>query len=264
MHISRAIAELDRDHSILVLVCDFANIEAAAWLPRNVDMTLLQPSGSPLTLHDRVEVLACLVQAIRPKAVINVNSEACWELFKKKGLALSQITRTYGCAFCRDFSADGRASGYVDTHLRESLPWMSGVISDNASFFDELVAQFGIPTTYRSRFVTLYNPALANSARPDLDRSMLVTYAPAKKLVRPKILWASRLSRQKNIAIVKEIADRCPQFDFDIWGKGELEHSVTRWSQEHANIFYKGSYARFSALPVQDYTIFLYTYFMSI
>jgi len=259
MHIARAIVELDRSHSILILVCDFANTEAVAWLPANVDMALLQPDGCTLSLPERVEVLSYMVQAIRPKSIVNVNSHTCWELFKTRGLALSRLTRTYGCGFCRDYSSDGRASGYTDTHLRDSLPWMSGVISDNASFFDELTRQFGIPDQLHDRFITLYNPAPEKGAYPVSRKSGIGSYQAPKKSVRPKILWASRLSGQKNVGIVKDIAKKCPEFDFDIWGKGEMEHEVLQWFGDRSNVFYKGPYASFDEIPDQDYDIFLYT-----
>lgn len=92
-----------------------------------------------------------LIPALRPKSVLNVNSGACWDSIVQKGAALGKVTNLYACLFCRDYTADGRAAGYADTHFRDSLPFLTKVYFDNAGFMHELADDYGVPESLRAR-----------------------------------------------------------------------------------------------------------------
>lgn len=256
-HLCRAISQLAGRHSVLLLVVDYRRIDGSDWLPDGVDMLILQDSREPLSTSELSESLSYLLQAMRPKAIINVNSEACWQLFKLKAKALSQQMRLFGCAFCRDFSADGRASGYADTHFREPLPWLTGLISDNSQFFDTLSQHFGVPHSFKKKFIVLYNPAPKIKLPPAAQEAR--TLSPGKLKARFKVLWASRIVRQKNIELLKRIVESAPDIHFDIWGRGEQDAAIRQWASALDNVEIKGSYAGFSRLPLREYGAFLYT-----
>lgn len=260
IHLARAISELTCDRSVLIVACDFPDAEAADWLPGGADLIMIQDNDATLPVGERVEVLSYLLQAIRPQVVINVNSETCWELFKRQGRPLSHLMRLYGCAFCRDYSPDDRASGYADTHLRETLTWLSGMISDNTSFCEVLADHFTLPAMLRSRFITLYNPAPSQLAAVADRRSPRAKGSSESTGTRDfTVLWASRLARQKNVDLLKRIVAAAPDICFEIWGRGEDEPKVRELAAQYENAVFRGSYGGFDRLPLRDYDAFLYT-----
>jgi len=96
-----------------------------------------------------------LIMALKPLAVLNVNSLACWEAIKKTGAPLSTMTDIYASLFCRDYTADGRAAGYADTHFRACLPFTRKIYFDNETFARQMVEEYGIPASLQGRIEVL-------------------------------------------------------------------------------------------------------------
>jgi glycosyltransferase involved in cell wall biosynthesis len=260
MHLARAIVELAGKHAVLVLACDYARADALDWLPPGADFEFLQERDESLNPAERTEALFQLIQAIRPKKVFNVNSEACWNLMRTSGAALSHITKLYGCAFCRDFTWDDRPAGYSDSHLRDALPNLSGVILDNASFADFLFTHFGFPAHLKSRFIVLRQPAPlpTSPSKPVKARKDLFdegTNAPFK------VFWASRFARQKNVDLLVKIVKAAPELSFEVWGRGDakLERLLSECAAGAPNLKLMGPFEKFTVLPVNTYDAFLYT-----
>lgn len=260
MHLARAAVEKTGKRSVLVLACDYPRTDAMDWLPQGADFAMLPDTRADLNLAERVEALLLLIQVVRPKRVVNVNSHACWELMRSHGLALSNLTALYGCAFCRDFTSDDRPAGYADTHLRDALPNLAGVILDNAAFADFLFDHFGFPAAMRRKMIVLRQPA------PLVERPKLNGRSQHDLFVNGvdgdfKVFWASRFARQKNVRLLAAIVRAAPDIGFEVWGRGEGEHEqVLRQCAAGApNLVLKGAYDRFGALPVADYGAFLYT-----
>lgn len=257
LHMARAIATLCGKRAVLVVAVDFPRKEALDWLPPGVDFLMLQSEHETCLADESTEAILYLLQALQPRCVINVNSMATWEVFRLYGRGLSRSMRLYGCAFCRDYNQHDLPAGYADTHVRDALPILSGLISDNALFFETLRKHFRIPESLKTRFIALYNPApeaITRAAPQEYAYSFDLT--PEKKF---RVLWASRLTRQKNLDLLQRIASSAPDISIDVWGRGEGEGPLRDCSERTANLTVCGSYGSFSELPVEDYNAFLYT-----
>jgi glycosyltransferase involved in cell wall biosynthesis len=247
----RAAIEKHGQHSTLLLLTDHDRREAEYWLPAGTNIRVISDYDKALSRSDRAKIVEMLITAMRPKAVLNVNSGALWEATAKKGNALSSATDIYAYLFCRDYLPDGRAAGYSDSHFREALPYLKRVYFDNTAFRNELVDQYGAPPSLQTKMTTLRQPM---STEADRDHQG----GPAK---RDAVVWAGRFCEQKNVDLLIEIAKQAHEFSFDVFGYGDdawtgkLEAAAATLS----NLRLMGPFSSTSNLPLEDYNAFLFT-----
>jgi len=259
LNMARAITQNMGTRSVLVVAVDFPRKDAIDWLPSGVDFLSLQDDEVTLSVADTSAALLYLLLSLRPVSVVNVNSMACWEVYRQHGRALSQLMRIYGCAFCRDYNEDDFPCGYADTHVRDTLASLTGLISDNRSFFSTISSHFGFPDDVWSKFIPIYNPP------PDLtDRSFRFTRDDINVAHDKEdfiVLWASRYTRQKNIPLLRKIVAATPEIIYEVWGRGDSEVLLREAANEYKNLRVMGPYSSFKALPIGRYSAFLYTSF---
>ncbi|PTB17473.1 hypothetical protein C9I57_27685 [Trinickia symbiotica] len=160
VNIVRAAIETYGAGSTLLVLPDCDVTQALDWLPSGVRVLCFSHFEPSLTHAERVQVVVSLVYAMRPKALINVNSAACWDAIATKGGALSHITRLFACLFCSDYGSDGRPGGYADRYLRDTLTHLTRVYSDNATFVHQLIRGYGIPSCWHAKFAVFHQPPL--------------------------------------------------------------------------------------------------------
>ncbi len=238
--------------STLIVLTDYDRTDAIDWLPVGSHIRVLSDYEADLPQEHRTVIVELLIRCIRPKAVLNVNSRACWDAIVTKGGALSKATDIYACLFCRDYTANGIAAGYSDTHFRAGVVFLKKAYFDNTAFLHQLADDFGLPLSVRSKLVTLYQPILN---APALARPKLMNKQ------RPQVIWAGRFSKQKNVDILIQIAELATDFDFDIYGYGDSQYVAklekATWSVR--NLRLKGKFASISELPLSKYDVLLYT-----
>ena len=101
-------------------------------------------------------------------------------------------------------------------------------------------------------------------------RSPLGSALPRKG--RPRILWASRVSRVKFPEILPQIARLLPECDIHAFGAREIgykfpavknllipEHDLGNRLQWAPNLYWRGPYKKFGALPIEQFSAMLYT-----
>ena len=252
VHAIRALAEQRGAEAILLVVTDCDNVEAQAWLPSGVEVRILSSFGTGLDLEERTRLIELLIQALRPHSLFQVNSRACWDAIKRRGQALSKMTRLFAAVFCRDYTADGAPIGYADTHFRDCLPFLERVYLDNETFARELIARFGIPSSMRSKLLVVKQP-IRSAAPPAASRSV-------KEQRRFCVFWAGRFSRQKNIDLLIEIVS-LSQFSFEVWGWGEKaeQDRLNRFAATRPNLVIRGLYPTYASLPLGECDALLYT-----
>lgn len=252
-HAIRAMAQTRGPQSVLVILADHNRQEALHLLPRNITCLSFSQIDYEMSHLERVDLIDVLIRNLQPDVILNVNSHACWEAMKCRGLQLANFTRLYAMLFCPDFSESGRRSGYSDLYLRHCLPVLSGVYFDNQSYIEELVKQFGIPKALQDRLVALHQPTPGSIGRTRNRRS--------KSAPPLQVLWAGRFTKQKNVDLLIRIAEQAPQFSFHIWGRGDhvLELRLKGLSQRCSHVSFHGPFEQFDALPLSDYDALLYT-----
>ncbi|MBU9227188.1 glycosyltransferase [Burkholderia multivorans] len=250
-NVVRASIQKNGIDSTLIVLTDYDRSDAIDWLPAGTHLRIFSEIEPSLTRADRVQLVESLILALRPKSVMNVNSAACWDAIAKKGGALGKLTELYACLFCRDYTPDGRAAGYADTHFRDCIPYLTKVYFDNAGFMDELAVDYGIPAGMRSKLVTLHQP-VGNVA--------VGTYKGGPQGDN-RVMWAGRFCKQKNVDLLIEIVRRAPEFHFDVYGYGDDAY-VTKLAEAErvlGNLTVKGPFSSTASLPVNHYNAFLYT-----
>ncbi|MPW20604.1 hypothetical protein GCT13_27920 [Paraburkholderia sp. CNPSo 3157] len=112
--------------------------------------------GEPLTRMDRASIVEKLILAVRPKAVLNVDSAACWDAIVRKGGALQLATDMYAYLHRVDRCTDSRSvDDFAHTHFREGLPFLRKVYFETLDFQEALTLEYGLPPSLMSRIVHL-------------------------------------------------------------------------------------------------------------
>jgi glycosyltransferase involved in cell wall biosynthesis len=252
VHATRALAERHGADAVLLLLTDSDELEAQSWLTPGIEVRVLSSFEPGLDREERTHLVELLIRALRPRSVFQVNSRACWDAIRRRGAALSKMTRLFAAAFCRDYTDDGLPVGYADTHLRDCLPFLERVYLDNATFAEELIARFSIPPSMQSKLHVVKQP-VTTSAAPGASRTLKEPHSFT-------VLWAGRFAKQKNIDLLMEIVSLSP-FSFEVWGWGEKaeQERLESFASTVPNLIVRGSYPSYSSLPVQDYDALLYT-----
>jgi glycosyltransferase involved in cell wall biosynthesis len=250
---ARSVIERYGARSVLVVVADYDRLDSIDWLPAYADVLVLSDFGPELGKEERTEVVKMLIFSLAPGNVLNVNSFACWEVFRKWGKALGQTCDLYAALFCSDFSEDGIPGGYADTHFRACLPVLTKVYIDNETFLEQLAKKHDLPQSQREKLTFLPQPI-----SPAIRRSTFVNEFSSQRM---PVMWAGRFCRQKNINLLLEIIRNMPDVQFDIYGDGEEVWKLKLEDAERlsSNISLKGSFTGIDALPTNQYTAFLYT-----
>ena len=252
MNAARAAIEQHGPAATLVVVTDHDRLEAADWLPLAAEIRVISDYAPNLSHEDRVRIVEMLILSMRPRAVLNVNSRACWDAIQHKGLALSQFTRLYGALFCRDYSEDSRAAGYSDTHFRTCLPNYTKVYFDNKAFRRELIQDYGLPASIQERLSVAYAPPMDGLRSRGFRRGDTGGRLP--------VLWAGRFCRQKNIDLLIEIAQKAPHLQFDVYGGGDAAYTSQLMQAEHRlpNLSLRG-FPSLEGISTDLYGAFLFT-----
>jgi glycosyltransferase involved in cell wall biosynthesis len=247
----KAAIEVHGKDSTLVVLADYDRADAVDWLPDGAHTRILSEFGPTLNRSDRVFIIELLIRTIRPKAVLNVNSGACWDAIVQRGGGLSRVTDLYACLFCRDFAPDGRAAGYADSHFRDGLKYLKKVYFDNERFLLELTADYGVPQPLRARLSTLHQPIDSHAG----------TKHSGGPTPRNQVMWAGRFCAQKNVDLLIEIAEKAASLTFDIYGYGDDVYmgKLQDAAERLPNVLLKGGFSATSKLPINNYNAFLYT-----
>lgn len=251
VNIIRAAIEKHGSNKVLLVLADYDNKDSIDWLPDTTQWIAFSDFGL-LTHEDREKLIESLVFALQPTSVINVNSYACWDVFSKKGKALSQHSNLFVYLFCHDYDSEGKAAGYAATHFYDALPYLTKVYFDNATFLKKLCHEYNLSEEMQKKLVVLRQPTPQNIELKDYEFSEKTPFP---------ILWAGRFCKQKNIDILLDIARLSPEFKFDIFGKGEKTYQLKleMFQSKVNNFSVKGEYSSFEDLPIQNYGALLFT-----
>jgi glycosyltransferase involved in cell wall biosynthesis len=132
--------------------------------------------------------------------------------------------------------------------ISDTAESLTRVISDHRANLEHLDVRIDLPGVSRA---TLYAacPVAPNLIGLDLTKK--------------KLLWASRLDRQKRPDLLLKIAARlrreAPELRIDLFGSAVLDAFDPAAFGGCPNIAYHGRFDKFEALPLADYDAFLYT-----
>jgi glycosyltransferase involved in cell wall biosynthesis len=226
---------------VLVLATEAGDSPWASRLPVGVRFL---PAGAELAALDftsRQHVLARLLMEWRPQTLHIIHSPAAWEAVRAFGRAIANGTRIYASAFCDDITPEGERVSAARTHARDCAPVLSGLLTDCQYYADVLKRDTGIAG---ERVHVVYLP---------VDPPEGPLWEPPAGP--PTVLWAGRPD------ILAAIAERLPEFTFDVYGTQVLDTAPDTIARLAAlpNVKLQGRYEGFDALPWRRCHAFLYT-----
>lgn len=202
---------------------------------------------------DRVarQSLAWMLLRLRPATIHVMNSWLGWEMLASDGHRLRAGSETFASLFWYGPSDRSELRGYASEYLRrvERSGGVSLFITDNTVFPQRLGHDYGIAA---DRFHCVWHPT-----------SFIADAVPAAPAGMSTILWASRFAPEKRLDLLVEVARRCPDLRFMVFGSfDEADPSLSAHHSElqaMAHVVMGGPFDDFGALPLSECTGFLYT-----
>lgn len=234
---------------VCVVSTDRGDTASMKWFPDGVTLQVMQPTREGrLDEDDLGKLVADLLMAGRPRAVLNINSRAGWLAYSRYGRQLSQHTRLMATQFCRDFHDYGGFGGYGDEFLRDCMDNLSLVMLDNDRYKQDLVTSLGLLEQDADKMHVVYQPS--NIQPSQLDMTPRNTN---------NVLWLGRIADQKRPDLLADVARLMPEREFHVFGGPTDATTVRRYGLDSPNIVLHGPVANVEQLNPLDYGALLFT-----
>ena len=217
-HAICAVHERHGAEKLLVVATDGTRAETASSPAPEVHCRALPDYAADLAPSDRDQMVSWLIRALKPKSILNVNSEVCWEVFKTQGRALSTFCDLYAALPGGDCTEYRAAIGFAEEYFRYTLAALKGVYLDNWSSYDALVATLGIMPSLRGRLRIVYQPA------PVASQLTSVGGASGRRIA---VMASSPLCTPEDVRLLRDTAKLDSDFAFDFYRSGRSLHFPT-------------------------------------
>lgn len=231
---------------IVVLLTFVSDPDWSELLPRDVVIIEYGKLFSRYIDHFKeIDILYQVLTLLRPKMIHVKASEIGWNLFTKYGARLSQFSRLFCSLYCIDYTRDHAPTSFAYSHLPWTYNYLTKIFSDNQALKNHLHQTYGY-----QKIEVLKFPSRVKALEPKVN---------FKKGGNLKILWASRLSRQKNIPWLYMIAKSMPRDEFHVYGEYSERLPLIKQLFELKNVVYHGGFDGLDSVPTEQYDLFLYT-----
>lgn len=215
-------------------------------LTQDIDFINLYEIFNGIDIDTQHRLLATLLTQNDIKRIIIGNSQLAYDFVSRYQTLIRTLGVAIYCfAFGEEFDDEGRLWGHIHTGIPKIYPVVHRVITDNKNTVNKLNHEYGFD---RSKFRVHYQPTLAP------------IQATTNNNNRPlKILWASRVCKQKRPDLLKAISNKLDSNLYTIDAFGQLEEGLTENYFADSQVNYKGPFNGSDSLPTNDYDVFLYT-----
>jgi len=215
-------------------------------LPTNITFVHLFKIMEGLDYATQHRLLATFVTQNDIKRIIIGNSQLAYDFVSNyQSLILNLGITIYCFAFGEEFDDEGRLWGHIHTGIPRIYPVITRVITDNENTVNKLEKEYAFD---RSKFRVHYQPT-----------DVLVQSSVHNSHTKTRVLWASRVCKQKRPDILKSVSTQLGTENFIVDAYGELEEGLTKHYFDDSNVHYKGSFNGISSIPTNEYDIYLYT-----
>lgn len=246
---------LNETEKVLILRTDQSEWSCPHWFPKCVVTVDLSRHLSFLDERTRTRILYELTRKIGPKAIFNVNSRICFEMYVRYGSRAKLFSDIYAYYFCSDRDEEGVEVGYPVRYFGQIIEHLRGAFVDNASLVNTLVQRFSLPEEISRKVKVAYTPMMSKASRDSFAEKQVES---SGRRINPVLLWAGRFDRQKRFDILIEIARRFPQVTFKCWGKPVLD-SLPDLSKVPENVEIFPPFKNLDELPLNESDGWLYT-----
>lgn len=200
------------------------------------------------SIHEPESVLARLLIQLAPARIHIINSPLAWRTVAMFGKAIRQQSRIFASLYCDERDEHGRHTGLAQTYLPAAVHSLDAVISDNTATPLVWQRMLGVPPA-------LFHAVHFPGPMPSQSSSTAATTPH-----RNRLLWASRLDRQKRPELLLELASSMQDFHWDIHGmpstiNGHILKALNRLS----NVTLHGSYEQFHDIVRAEHLAYVYT-----
>lgn len=249
----RVMRDLHPNWHIAVIATDDTESSWANRLPREVDFIPFGQICARANLPNdlQLQLFARLIIQMKCRRLHIIQSSLAFEFARKyKTLIVNNNYTVYACAFCEDIDQEGRYVGHIHSGLPGAYPILKNILTDNKAIINQLTNEYGYD---ENKFITHYQPS---EVKP-VDKLVSRVRTPNSPY---RILWASRIAKQKRPDIILEIAKKVDSSRFSIDVYGNLQDGFSaRFFDNIKNLHYKGGFNGVESLPLNEYDAFIYT-----
>lgn len=253
LHILNSIYEQFPDTKLLVISGEYCDehklLEKLPPMSDFVDLHSL--SGGYDAIIDNVTIR--LIEAVACNARIHIKPSRFTHRFINNHINLLNNNKKIYYRFCDEhfiFEDEIWRHGGAFNFLSDNIDKIDVIISDHKNLIENDKTKFSV---FEDKFKTIYI---------DCSEIPLVWKNTSLKPNRNKIIWASRVSKQKQPELLTEIANelntRNINIDIDCYGAFDTDVDKSIFNNS-SNIKYKGSFSNFHSIDPNDYFCFLYT-----
>ncbi len=215
-------------------------------LSESIDFVNMHSIFNELDSSTQHRLLATFVVQNNIERIVICNAQLAYEFVEQYKVLLSSRNVTIYCfAFGEEFDDEGRLWGHIHTGIPRVYQSLYRIITDNHTTVAKLSHEYAFNP---NRFAVHYQPTDLTIHEP--------VVRDGKTL---KILWASRVCKQKRPDILKRVSMQLDKNRYEVDAYGQLEEGLTEAYFADSQVSYKGAFDGISTLPVSDYDIFLYT-----
>lgn len=226
LNLSRALRQLRPDQSVALLITDRKLVSERMVIPEGVLLVVFDDYlGEDRSYSRKQALLRELLIAVRPERFHNINSEVAWHLILAEGERLKRMVKLYASIFAFQFAPDGQTkTGYAAYFLKDGMPHLSGLISDNQRFIDDAIVEYGFGEAERSRMWAVYQPCRLSGPEAPNPLSPHSRHTGGEECAkRPQVLWAGRLDAEKRVDLFLDVVRQCAFADFHVFGQVVLD-----------------------------------------
>lgn len=242
-------AELKKMHSGWNIAMLQTEAKESVWrdkLSNDIDFVNLYDLFKEFDLNTQYRLLATLVTQNDIRRIIIGNSQLAYDFVSRYQTLITNLDIAVYCfAFGEEFDEEGRLWGHIHTGIPRIYPVIHRIITDNENTVNKLEQEYAFD---RKRFAVHYQPTSAEVKTPHLNNHMPL-----------KVLWASRVCKQKRPDILKAVSNTLDPSEFQFDAYGQLEEGLTPDYFSDSRVNYKGPFNGSASLPTDKYDAFLYT-----
>lgn len=235
--------------SVLLITTYPISSSRLSGVPAEVRVLEIGRAVSRFRMDEQALLLARLMLRLRPALIHNVNSETCWQVFRRHGKALGAMAiKLSASIFIEEKNSAGERVGYSVDYLADCQKVLDAVVTDNRP------GAILIQEKYGTEPVRLFPVHFFEQPKPGERRH-------DGKSASAKVLWASRVCDQKLPWLMLDLARRMTDVEFHMFGVidpqiGSLENEL----RGQHNIILHGGYRSFHEVAAHEvFDVFVYT-----
>lgn len=202
--------------------------------------------GGCAELIDRETALLDILRWSGVQRFLNINSKVAWQCFAKYGARLGRDVILSAYLFCWELETGNArgVQGHALDYLRESIPHLAAVLTDNTAFARELTAFIGVEE-FAAKIQPVHSP-LTGELGP-------VAIGPGRS--RRRVFWVARNTAQKRFDRVVKLANSRFDWDFHCWTDIDSE----QMNSLPGNVIVHKPVSSLSDIPWHEASLFLST-----